>query len=232
MDTYYGKEDQVETPETTLDNLRAQSSATSAVTVWAKESLVNIYDKSLEIWNLAGDLRSDAEVRGDQVTAAHLTGLQNSISELYKGTEHIQQALLHSNATQSTILEATEVLAKQKQAVEAELTTLVTAIEEADFSDPRIEQMAEMIETDLYEMISYNSESFDDDAYVEGRDSAYDDITSEVYKTIKTYAPQTSYLAAERLFATLRGDYPLTDIQQGLLLSLLETVSAELSAAS
>lgn len=217
MDQYYGKEEDVETPEMQLDNLRAQEGATRAVDVWAQETLVGIYDKTLELWNAAGD-RGDAET-------------QNGLTELYKGAEHMQQNLLHTNAAMKSVLEAAKALAQQKQEIEGELTTLVKAVEEADLSNPHIEAMAEMIETDVYEMISYNSD-YDDEAYSEGVSAAHDEITSDVYKTVKALSPQTSYMTAERFFGALKGDYEMNDIQRGLLLSLLATFAADIQVRS
>lgn len=217
MDQYYGKEEDVETPEMQLDNLRAQEGATRAVEVWAQETLVGIYDKTLELWNAAGD-RGDAET-------------QNGLTELYKGAEHMQQNLLHTNAAMKSVLEAAKALAQQKQEIEGELTTLVKAVEEADMSNPHIEAMAEMMETDIYEMISYNSD-YDDEAYSEGVSAAHDEITSDVYKTVKALSPQTSYMTTERFFGALKGDYEMNDIQRGLLLSLLATFAADIQARS
>ena len=217
MDQYYGKEEDVETPEMQLDNLRAQEGATRAVDVWAQETLVGIYDKTLELWNAAAD-RGDAET-------------QNGLTELYKGAEHMQQNLLHTNAAMKSVLEAAKALAQQKQEIEGELTTLVKAVEEADLSNPHIEAMAEMIETDVYEMISYNSD-YDDEAYSEGVSAAHDEITSDVYKTVKELSPQTSYTTAEHFFGALKGDYEMNDIQRGLLLSLLATFAADIQVRS
>lgn len=217
MDQYYGKEEDVETPEMQLDNLRAQEGATRAVEVWAQETLVGIYDKTLELWNAAGD-RGDAET-------------QNGLTELYKGAEHMQQNLLHTNAAMKSVLEAAKALAQQKQEIEGELTTLVKAVEEADLSNPHIEAMAEMMETDIYEMISYNSD-YDGEAYSEGVSAAHDEITSDVYKTVKALSPQTSYMTTERFFGALKGDYEMNDIQRGLLLSLLAAFAADIQVRS
>lgn len=220
MDQYYGKEEDVETPEMALDNLRAQVGASNAVEVWAQETLVGIYDKTLELWNAAGD-RGDAET-------------QNGLTELYKGAEHMQQNLIHTNAAMKSVLEAAKALAQQKQEIEGELTTLVKAVEEADMSNPHIEAMAEMMETDIYEMISYNQEfnGYDDEAYSEGVSAAHDEITSDVYKTVKELSPQTSYTTAEHFFGALKGDYEMNDIQRGLLLSLLATFAADIQVRS
>ncbi len=217
MDQYYGKEEDVETPEMQLDNLRAQEGATRTVEVWAQETLVGIYDKTLELWNAAGD-RGDAET-------------QNGLTELYKGAEHMQQNLLHTNAAMKSVLEAAKALAQQKQEIEGELTTLVKAVEEADMSNPHIEAMAEMMETGIYEMISYNSD-YDDEAYSEGVSAAHDEITSDVYKTVKALSPQTSYMTTERFFGALKGDYEMNDIQRGLLLSLLAAFAADIQVRS
>lgn len=207
MDQYYGKEEDVETPEMQLDNLRAQEGATRAVDVWAQETLVGIYDKTLEMWNAAAD-RGDAET-------------QNGLTELYKGAEHMQQNLIHTNAAMKSVLEAAQALAKQKQEIETELTTLVKAVEEADMSNPHIEAMAEMMETDIYEMISYNEE------YYDPSEDVYDNAISEMLKVIRQSAPKTTHAVADRLFNTLLGDYEMNDIQRGLLISLVNTITLD-----
>lgn len=207
MSNYYKQEEETETPEMQLDNLRAQAGAIQAVDIWSVEQLGTVYDKTLEMWTAAAE-------RGDVET-------QNGLTEIYKGAEHIQQNLIHTNAAMKSVLEAAQALATQKQKIEEELSTLVTAVEQADFSDPRIEQMAEMIETDLYEMISYNEEFYDP------TEDVYDNAISDMLKTIRQSAPQTTYAVVERLFNTLIGDYAMNDIQRGLLLSLLNTITLD-----
>lgn len=205
--TYYGREEDVETPEMQLDNFRAQEGAAKAVEVWAQETLVNIYDKTLEMWNAAAE-RGDAET-------------QNGLTELYKGAEHMQQNLIHTNAAMKSVLEAAQALAKQKEAIEKDLNTLVEAVESADFSDPRIEAMAEMIETDVYEMIA-NQEEFYDPS-----EDIYDNAISDMLRVIRQSAPNTTYMIGERFFRTLLGDYEMNDIQRGLLLSLVNSITLD-----
>ncbi len=224
MNNYYGKEEEVETPETQLDNYRAQSSANEAVTVWARETLVGIYDQTLEMWNKTGEMREAAEARGDIQAAEQLTLLQNSLTEVYVGTEHLQQALLHSNAEAKGILEATKALAKQKQEVETELGTLLTAIDEVDYNHPALAPMIELIEEDVYEMVS---EQAFEGAMESASESAYDNVISDIFTTIRDISPGIPYAIAERFYNTLVGNYPMNDIQRGLLLSLLNTISLD-----
>lgn len=206
--TYYGKEEDVETPETQLDNFLAQTGATQAVEVWAGEQLVTMYDKTLEMWNAAAG-------RGDTET-------QNGLTELYKGAEHMQQNLVHTNAAMKSVLEAAQALAKQKQEIEQELGELVSAVEGADFSNPNIEAMAEMIESDLYEMIAENG------LYDEGmNEDLYDNVVAGMVETVRLSSPKTAYSIVERLFHTLIGDYEMNDIQRGLLLSLVNTITLD-----
>lgn len=207
MDSYYGKEGETETPETQLDNLRAQAGAIQAVDTWSVEQLGTVYDKTLEMWNAAAE-------RGDTET-------QNSLTEIYKGAEHIQQTLTQTNLAMKSVLETAQALSKQKQASEEELSKLVTAIKQADFSDPRIEQMAEMIETDLYEMIA-EQESNEDPS-----EDVYDNAISDMLKVIRQSAPKTTYAIGERFFNTLLGDYEMNDIQRGLLISLVNTITLD-----
>lgn len=208
MEQYYGTEDEIETPETQLDNLRAQAGAIQAVDVWSVEQLSTVYDKTLEMWNAAAE-------RGDVET-------QNGLNEIYKGAEHMQQTLTHTNAAMRSVLEAAQALAKQKQAIEQELGELVEAVESADFSNPHISEMAEMIETDLYEMISENG------LYDEGMsEDLYDNVISEMVEVVRKSAPKTTYAIVERLFHLLIGDWELNDIQRGLLISLVNTVSLD-----
>ena len=221
---YYGREDEVETPETQLDNFRAQEGATRAVDIWAQETLVNIYDKTLEMWNAADAMRAEAEQRGDADAVEQLTLQQNGLSEVYKGAEHMQQNLLHTNTAMKSVLEAAQALGKQKQQIEKELSDLVEAIEEADYNDDRLRPLIERVEEDVYEMAS---EAAYDDANESASESAYDNMVSDIYKTLRQMSPQTTYMVAERFFNALKGDYPLNDIQRGLLLSLLNTITLD-----
>jgi len=212
--TYYGREEDIETPEMQLDNFRAQEGAAKAVEVWAQETLTNIYDKTLEMWNAAAE-RGDAET-------------QNGLTELYKGAEHMQQNLLHTNTAMRSVLEAASALAKQKETIEKELGELVEAIEEADYSDDRLRPLIERVEEDVYEMAS---EAAFEDAEASAFDSAYDNVVSDVYRTIRELSPQTTYMIAERFFSAIKGDYPMNDIQRGLFLSLVQTFVAEAQAS-
>lgn len=216
--TYYGREEEVETPEMQLDNFRAQEGAAKAVEVWAQETLVNIYDKTLEMWNAAAE-RGDAET-------------QNGLTELYKGAEHMQQNLLHTNTAMKSVLEAAQALAKQKEAIEKDLNTLVEAVESGDSNDPRVEALMEQIETGVYEFIEYNAPemlSWDEDED-EGKDKSediYDNAISDMLKVIRQSAPNTTYMIGERFFRTLLGDYQMNDIQRGLLISLVNTITLD-----
>lgn len=221
---YYGREDEVETPETQLDNFRAQEGAAKAVDIWAEETLVNIYDKTLEMWNAAGEQRAAAEQRGDEAAIIQLTEHQNGLTELYKGAEHMQQNLLHTNSAMKSVLEAASALAKQKNEIEKELTELVEAIEEADYNDDRLRPLIERVEEDVYEMAS---ESAYEDAQESASESAYDNMISDIYKTIRQMSPQTTYMVAERFFNTIKGDYAMNDIQRGLFLSLIAAITLD-----
>lgn len=221
MNSYYGKEEEVETPETQLDNFRAQAGATQAVEVWAQETLGTLYDQTVIMWNQAGDMRAAAEQRGDGQAVEQLTNIQNNLTMLYQGTEQMQQALLTTTAGAKSVLEGAEALAKQKEAIENQLTKLVTAVEQADLNNPHIEQMAEMIETDLYEMISYNEQFYDPTPEV------YDDTISQMVTVIQESAPKTTYAIVERLFHTLIGDFEMDDTQRELLLSLVSTITLD-----
>jgi len=223
-DQYYQREDEVETPETQLDNFRAQEGVAKAVDIWAQETLVSIYDKTLEMWNATSAMLQDAEQRGDADAMAQLVEQQNGLNEVYKGAEHMQQNLLHTNAAMKSVLEAAQALGKQKQAIEQELTDLVEAIDNCDSSDMRVATLMEQVETEVYEFIEFNG-GWDVDE--EEDTSDYDNIVSDVYKTIRKMSPQTTHMIAERFFATLKGDYEMNDIQRGLLLSLLNTITLD-----
>lgn len=207
-DTYYRHEEDVESPETQLDNFRAQEGASEAVVVWARETLGNIYDKTLEMWNAAGE-------RGDLET-------QTGLNELYKGAEHMQQNLLHTNSAMKSVLEAAAALAKQKAEIEKDLNILAEAVDNGDNSDPRVASLMEQVEAEVYEFIEFNG------GYDMNEDSSdYDNIVADLCKNIRVIAPQTTHAVAERFFATLVGDYAMNDIQRGLLLSLLNTITLD-----
>jgi len=221
MDKYYGREEEVEAPETQLDNFRAQAGVAQSVEVWANETYNNLTDQASAMWHEIGALREAAEARGDMQEVERLVAIQNSISEVHVSTQHIYETLIHANAGTKSILETAQALAKQKQVAEEELDKLTTAVEEADFSDPRIEQMAEMIETDLYEMISYQ-ESFYDPS-----EDVYDNAISEMAEVVRKSLPQTPYAIVDRLFHTLLGDYEMDEAQHKLLADLVNTITLD-----
>ena len=230
MNSYYGKEEETETPETQLDNYRAQSGASEAVTIWAREEIANIYDQTLGMWNKAGEMREAAEARGDMQAVESLTLLQNNLTEVYQGTEHLQQALLHSNAEKQGILEATQALVKQKKEVEEEYGTLLDAIEQVDYEHPALQPLIELIEEDVYEMVS---EQAFEGAEEEAAEAAFDGINSDICRTIRAMAPlaQYSYSTIVCFVMALKGDMEMNDIQRGLLLSLVNTFVAESKAS-
>lgn len=224
MNTYYGHEEDVETPETQLANFRAQEGAVDAVAIWARETQIGIYDKTLELWNAADAMRTEAEQRGDQAAVEQLTETQNGLTEIYKGAEHMQQNLLHTNAAMKSVLEAAEALARQKKEIESELEDLTEAIGNAEPDHPLVRDLIEMVEQNAYE---YASDGLYDDAW----ESASESIYSEFYTTLRKLAPTVSYFTMERFVSALKGDDELNDIQRGLVLSLLQTFMTEIKAS-
>lgn len=224
MNTYYGKEEDVETPETQLANFRAQEGAVEAVVIWARETQIGIYDKTLELWNAADAMRTEAEQRGDQMAVEQLTETQNGLTEIYKGAEHMQQNLLHTNAAMKSVLEAAEALAKQKKEIESDLEDLTEAISNADSDHPLVNDLIEMVEQNAYE---YAGEGLYDDAW----EAATESIYSDFYTTLRKLAPTASYFTMERFLSTLKGDDEMNDIQRGLLLSLIQTFMTEIKAS-
>lgn len=224
MNTYYGKEEEHETTQMQIDNLHAQAMTTESVDGWARETLAALYDQSLAMWNQVGELQIAAQQRGDYQTAEQLLYIQNNINMLYQGTEQLQQALLSSNAGSKTVIEAAEALAKQKQSIEEELTTLVTAVEEGDYNHPQVQQLMENVEEDVYEMVS---EGAFEEAYESAAESVYDNLISELYTVIREVAPLTSYAIAERFFLLLKGDYRFDSAQQRILAQLVSTITLE-----
>ena len=220
MDTYYGHEEDVETPETQLSNFRAQEGAAEAVVVWAKESLVGIYDKTLDLWNNVDWMRAEAEQRGDQAAVEQLTHTQNGLTEIYKGAEHMQQNLLHTNAAMKSVLEAAEALAKQKKEIESELEDLTEAITQAEPDHPLVRDLIEMVEQNAYE---YAGEGLYEDAWEGASESIYE----EFFANLRTIAPTASYLTMNAFIDALKGDSEMNDIQRGLLLSLMQTFVVE-----
>ncbi|MBA3948125.1 MAG: hypothetical protein H0X37_26695 [Herpetosiphonaceae bacterium] len=224
MSTYYGKEEETETSEMQLDNFRAQAGATEAVDVWARDTLGGIYDQTLVMWNQAGDMRVAAEERGDIQAVEQLTTIQNNLTEVYQGTEHMQQALLHSNADRTNVLEAAQALARQKNEIETELFELVTAVEGGDYNHPQVQQLMDNVESDVYEMVKENAF---EDAYESASEQVYDNVISDMYTVIRKTSPQTTYATVERFFLTLKGEYALNDIQRGLLAGLVNTITLD-----
>lgn len=215
-DPYYTHEDDVETPETQLDNFRAQMTATLAVETYVNSSIEGLKDQAEVIWNAAAE-------RGDVDT-------QNRVVEMYNTATHLKDNVIYTNEAMKGVLAAAGKLAEQKQKSEAELGSLLEAIDNYDTNDPRLETFASSIEEGVYEFIAYNEDN--SELFDEAFDEAHDSIVSDVYKAIKTFAPQMTYLAVERFFGTLKGDYAMNDIQRGLLLSLLATFAEEAKAAS
>lgn len=204
-DQYYRREDEVETAETHLANIQAHQAAISAVGVWAEEAFVGIHADLETVWNAAAD-------RGDTET-------QNRVSEVYARAKHMKETLQHTNTAMSSVAEAAQALAKQKAEVESEYKSLLQAVENVETDDPRLSNLIEQIETDVYEFIEYNGDyGMDIDM-----DEAYDSIVSELYANVRTLSPNLPYGTAERFFAAVKGDRPLNDVQRGLLLALLRT---------
>jgi len=209
-DSYYGKEEEVETPETQLDNYRAQLGASDAVVVWAQETLTNVYDKTFELWNKAAET-NDVE-------------MQNGLTEIYKGAEHMQQNLIYTNAAMKSVLAAADALAQQKKQAESDLDDLVDAIDTGDYDHPVIATLVENVEQNAY---VYASEGLYEDAY-EGAEAS---IYEEFFTALRTIAPGVSYLTMNAFISGIKGDAPINDIQRGLLLSLLQTFTVESKAS-
>lgn len=223
-DQYYKREDEVETPETQLANLQAHTSAVEAVKIWAQETLVQAYDRTLALWNEAAALREAAEQRGDQKAVEKLVVQQNGLSEIYKMMENMQRNLLHTNTAISSVLETAHALNKQKGEIEKDLSSLLKAIDDGDYDEPRLRDLIEQIEQDAYEMAS---ESSFDDAYEAAVDNIYDDL----YAGIKRQFPNVSHMTIASFINTLDGNAAMNDIQRGLLLSLLHTFEVEAQAS-
>ena len=209
-DSYYGKEEDVETPEMQLDSYRAQIGASDAVVVWAQETLTNVYDKTFELWNKAAET-NDVE-------------MQNGLTEIYKGAEHMQQNLIYTNAAMKSVLAAAEALSKQKKQAEESYDELIDAVENIDYDHPAVANLVEAVEQNAYE---YASEGLYDDAW----ESASENIYEEFFTALRTIAPGVSYMTMNAFISGIKGDAPINDIQRGLLLSLLQTFAVESKAS-
>ena len=209
-DSYYSKEEDVETPEMQLDSYRAQIGASDAVVVWAQETLTNVYDKTFELWNKAAET-NDVE-------------MQNGLTEIYKGAEHMQQNLIYTNAAMKSVLAAAEALSKQKKQAEESYDELIDAVENIDYDHPAVANLVEAVEQNAYE---YASEGLYDDAW----ESASENIYEEFFTALRTIAPGVSYMTMNAFISGIKGDAPINDIQRGLLLSLLQTFAVESKAS-
>jgi len=211
---YYLREDEVETPETQLDNFRAQLGAAEAVTVYVNNSMEVFTATATELYN-------DAEARGDEAS-------KGRIVELHNVATHLKDTVIYANEAQKGILAAAKKVSERKQKAEEELDSILQALSNVDQNDPRLETFANAIEEQVYEFIEYNSpEMFDDDDPSDEDTSDYDNIVADLCKTIRTMSPHTSNAVAERFFATLIGDFEMNDIQRGLFLSLLNTITLD-----
>ena len=165
-DRYYHKEDEIETPETELDNFRAQLGATMAVTTYVNSSMEAFTNTATELYN-------DAEARGDETS-------KQRIVELHGVASHLKDTVIYANEAQKGILAAAAKIAERKRKAEEELGSLLKAIDDVDTNDPRLESLAESIEEGVYEWISYNGDISDDfdeeEQFRAGENSAHDNI--------------------------------------------------------
>lgn len=209
-DQYYGNEDDVETPGTQLANIQAHQAAVAAVGVWAEETLNNIRGQSEVLWNAAAE-RNDVET-------------QNGIAQIYQAAEHMKQNLVYTNTAMASVLETAQALSKQKDEIEGELKSLVSAIDNVDYNNPVISSLIEQVEQDAYEMVG---EGMYDDAYTAAMESASEDIYDNIYRTVKQLLPNATYNAIATMLNALEGNWEMNDIQRGLLMSLARTFEAQ-----
>lgn len=210
MTSYYQQEDEVETPETQLDNFRAQLGATLAVGAYVDTSITELKDHAEAVWNSAAE-------RGDVDT-------QNRVIEMYNTANHLKDTVIYSNEAMKGILAAAEALAKQKKQAEESYDELVDAIDTGDYDHPVIATLVENVEQNAYE---YASEGLYEDAYEGAEESIYE----EFFTALRTIAPGVSYLTMNAFISGIKGDAPINDIQRGLLLSLLQTFTVESKAS-
>ncbi len=204
--TYYEQEDEIETPETQLDNYRAQIGATDAVVVWSKEQLNGLYDKANTLYNAAVE-RQDEQAKSD-------------LAEMVKMAEHIHQNMVHTNAAHKSVLEAAAALSKQKQQAEHDYDEIMDAIEDEDTSHPQLKRLATYIETTTRAEV-------DEEAYDRAIRNARSEVWDEVSKAIKQIVPRSQWIAVYSFVSALDGELPMNDIQLGLLISLLQTFAVE-----
>lgn len=215
LDQQYKREDTLpDTPEQAIENWQTTSSSLAYI-------VPEVAAKLEETGALLYQAQEAARFRGD-------LGTVEQISIAYANIERMANQVVQLDSAKAAAGEVIKVMdgylqqaVGEKQEVEQELGELVAAVEGADFSDPRIEAMAEMIETDLYEMIS-EQESYNDPS-----EDIYDNAISDMLKVIRQSSPNISYAIAERLFRTLLGEHKMNDIQRGLLLSLVNTIALD-----
>lgn len=210
MNTYYEHEDETESPETQLDNFRAQMGAALAVNEYAEGSIAELRSQAEVLWNKAAE-------RGDVET-------QNGVVEMYNVASHLKDNVIYTNEAMKGVLAAAEALAKQKKQSEASYDELVEAIYDVDTDHPIVSGLVETVEQNAYE---FASDGLYDDAW----ESAAESIYSDFYTTLRKLAPTASYFTMERLVSALKGDDELNDIQRGLLLSFLQTFMTEIKAS-
>ncbi len=213
-DQYYGKEDEVETPGTQLANIQAHQGAVKAVAVWAEEALNGIRSQSEALWNAAAE-RNDVDT-------------QNGIAQIYQAAEHMKQNLVYTNTAMASVLETAQALSKQKDEIEGELKSLVSAIDNFDYHNPVLQPLIEQVEQDAYE---FASEGVYDDAYSQAMESASEDMYDNIYRTVKQLLPGTTYSAIATMLNALEGNWEMNDIQRGLLMSLARTFEVEAQAS-
>lgn len=151
-----------------------------------------------------GELYTQAEQNGDQAGVDRVMAVWGQSQELAKLIPPFVAALQGGAAT-------IEELQHQRNAIAEELRDLVEDIENVDTLNPRVAELAEIVEEGVWDWIQYGGE-------VTTYDEVYDQLYEEMVETFGV-----SWQAASDLVDALRGDTEaLTEYRRELIVHLFK----------
>jgi DNA repair exonuclease SbcCD ATPase subunit len=206
-DQYYSQEENItETPDTALDNWQAQSNAVANFVPEAAQELERASQALTKLWESAGAQGNT----GDQALIQHLWDIEQ------------RQAgrVVQLDAARQAAITVVQQLDQQLNKAEYDLKEINRAIETIDEDHPAIAELVEQVQQDTMDWA-------EDMAEQNTTEYAFDTAWEEVHDRVQ-HVTGLSWGKAYRFVSYLRGYREITDEQKALLITMIESLNAEM----